>query len=122
MTAGMTDDEKKETAAEFKRVVNMTPVALRKWLGGEESHSVGMTPEGERVTGEGSGESVGHHMGERILEIRGKKAADLSDADYADMRKVVGYVHRHGAQRPEGDVTDTRWRKSLMNWGHDPLA
>jgi hypothetical protein len=27
----------------------------------------------------------------------------------------------HLAQRPEGDVEDTRWRYSLMNWGHDPL-
>ncbi|MER5294490.1 DNA-binding protein, partial [Streptomyces pharetrae] len=25
------------------------------------------------------------------------------------------------AQRPSGDVRDTRWRHSLMNWGHDPL-
>jgi hypothetical protein len=38
------------------------------------------------------------------------------------MRKVVGYINRHLAQRPSGDVTDTRWRHSLMNWGHDPLA
>ena len=38
------------------------------------------------------------------------------------MRKVVGYVHRHLAQRPGGDVRHTRWRWSLMNWGHDPLA
>jgi len=37
------------------------------------------------------------------------------------MRKVTGYVHRHMAQRPSGDVEHTRWRYSLMNWGHDPL-
>jgi hypothetical protein len=30
-------------------------------------------------------------------------------------------VHRHLAQRPSGDVRETRWRYSLMNWGHDPL-
>jgi len=35
---------------------------------------------------------------------------------------VVGYVHRHMAQRPSGDIEGSRWRKSLMNWGHDPLA
>jgi hypothetical protein len=29
---------------------------------------------------------------------------------------------RHLAQRPSGDVSDTRWRYSLMNWGHDPLG
>ncbi len=37
------------------------------------------------------------------------------------MAKVVGYVHRHLAQRPEGDIEETPWRYSLMNWGHDPL-
>ena len=37
------------------------------------------------------------------------------------MRKVVGYVHRHMAQRAAGDIEHTRWRKSLMNWGHDPM-
>ncbi len=25
------------------------------------------------------------------------------------------------AQRPSGDVRDSTWRHSLMNWGHDPL-
>ncbi len=81
-----------------------------------------MTSDGERVTGDHQAESVGHHMGERILQIRATRRAALSDQDFADMRKVVGYIHRHSAQRPGGDVGDTRWRKSLMNWGHDPQA
>ena len=80
-----------------------------------------MTPGGGRITHEGGEESVGHGMGRRILELHAAKPADLSDDDLAAMRKVVGYVHRHMAQRPAGDVTDTRWRHSLMNWGHDPL-
>ena len=63
----------------------------------------------------------GHASGRRIVEIRRRKVADLTDADYRHMRKVVGYVERHTAQRPRGDVRDTRWRSSLMNWGHDPL-
>jgi hypothetical protein len=37
------------------------------------------------------------------------------------MNKVVGYINRHLAQRPRGDIEDTKWRYSLMNWGHDPL-
>ena len=123
MTAhAMTDNEKKETREEFQRVVNMTPAKLRAWLDSEESRSVGMKPGGGRISEPGETESVGHGMSVRILEIKGRKQADLTDADYADMRKVVGYVHRHGKQRPEGDVTDTRWRHSLMNWGHDPLG
>jgi hypothetical protein len=46
----------------------------------------------------------------------------LSDDDYLAMRKVVGYVHLHDAQRPHGDVADSRGRRSLTNWGHHPLA
>ena len=38
----------------------------------------------------------------------------------AHLKKVVGYTHRHLAQRPNGDITETKWRYSLMNWGHDP--
>lgn len=116
----MTDDPDMIRQA-FHDVVNMTPAALRKWLASEESREVGMV-RGVGLKAEGAeGESVGHHMGERILEIKSKKAADLSETDLADMNKVVGYVHRHMKQRPAGDVTDTKWRKSLMNWGHDPL-
>jgi hypothetical protein len=50
-----------------------------------------------------------------------KKKSERTENDEAHMRKVVGYVHRHLAQRPDGDVEHTRWRYSLMNWGHDPL-
>ena len=35
------------------------------------------------------------------------------------MRKVIGYIRRHSAQRP-ANVYTSRWRYSLMNWGHDP--
>lgn len=45
---------------------------------------------------------------------------ELEEDDAAHMRKVVGHVHRHLAQRP-GDVSRRPWRYSLENWGHDPL-
>lgn len=111
-----------ETIKSFHDAVNMPQAALRKWLATDDSRSVGMLPGGARKTDPGGAESVGHHMGHRILDLLATKNADLTDTDLADMQKVTGYVHRHAKQRPEGDVTDTRWRKSLMNWGHDPLA
>ena len=79
-----------DVAAEFKALVNMGPAALRKWLATDDSRSVGMTAEGEHVTGANQPESVGHHMGERILEIHDTKKADLSEDDTAAMRKVIG--------------------------------
>ena len=38
------------------------------------------------------------------------------------MRKVVGYVRRHLAQDgAQKDAKHSKWRWSLMNWGHDRL-
>lgn len=110
----MDENERKEIRMEFANAVNMAPAEIEKWLETCESKGVGITYEGED-------ESVGHKSGSRIVETRRKTKGELTDEDYQHMRKVIGYVHRHLAQRPDGDVTDTRWRYSLMNWGHDPL-
>jgi hypothetical protein len=107
----MDDEETKDVEKRFTEAVNMTPKELEDWLATEESQSVGV----------GEGESVGHRSGRRIVEILRAKKADRDDDDHEHMRKVVGYVARHTKQRPQGDVTDTKWRYSLMNWGHDPL-
>ncbi|MEU8243696.1 DUF3140 domain-containing protein [Actinoplanes missouriensis] len=100
--------------AEFRDAVNMTAAELRTWLDTDESQQVGQKSSAKA-------ESVGHDSGRKIVAILGKKKADLTGGDEEHMRKVVGYVHRHTAQRPDGDVTATPWRYSLMNWGHDPL-
>jgi len=107
---------REEIRRRFAEAVNMTPGELEEWLETEESCKVGW----KGADGKGSGESVGHASGRRIVAISRKQQADLTDDDYAHMRKVAGYVARHRAQRPENIVT-SRWRYSLMNWGHDPL-
>ena len=100
---------------DFESIVNMSPAKLRDWLETDESKKVGFTRRGES-------ESVGRQSARRILEIMATPAEDLSEADYSHMKKVIGYGRRHLAQQPWGDVTRTRWRWSLMNWGHDPLV
>ena len=107
----MTDDEK-TTWDRFHDTVNMTARELERWLGTKESKSVGQK--------QGGGEATGHAGGRRIVEILKAKRADLTDPDYAHMRKVVGYAKRHLAQRPHGEINESPWRYSLMNWGHDP--
>ena len=108
--------------ADFRETVNMTPGELSKWLESDESRSVGVTSGGQKKLSSGGSQSVGHDSGEKIVAILRKKKADLTDDDFAHMRKVVGYVKRHRAQRPEReDIEGSRWRYSLMNWGHDPL-
>jgi hypothetical protein len=109
--AGGSDDQA-TTYEEFNETVNMTPGELEKWLETDESKNVGQKS--------GDGESTGHASGRRIIDLLRSKKSELSDDDYAHMRKVVGYAHRHLAQRPSGDVSQSPWRHSLMNWGHDP--
>lgn len=113
----MTDDHA-TIAASFHEAVNMGAAALSRWLDTAESKEVGW----KGPDGHGEGESVGHKEGARIVAILGKKKGELTDDDYADMKKVVGYVHRHLAQGgPAEGVEHSRWRYSLMNWGHDPM-
>ncbi len=110
-------DDHREIAAAFDEAVNMTPAELERWLDGEDSQRVGWKGD----DGAGDGESVGHQSGRRIVEIKRKKKADLTDDDYAHMKKVHGYVARHSAQGgPAEDKEHSDWRYSLMNWGHDP--
>ena len=90
-----------ETAKAFHEAVNMIPKEVRQTKPGET-------------------EPIGQKSGKRILEIIRKPRAEYDDEDYSQMGRTVSYVHRHLAERPKGDVTDTRWRYSLMNWGHDP--
>ena len=114
------DEDHAHIAKDFDAAVNMTPAELERWLKTDESRSVGWAG-GEAKSGPGGAESVGHKSGVHIVDIKRRKKSDLTDADYAHMKKVVGYVHRHMAQRPSAEVEHSRWRYSLMNWGHDPL-
>ncbi|GAB3920986.1 DUF3140 domain-containing protein [Larkinella terrae] len=107
----MEDNKKKEVFEEFGDLVNMSPSELEKWLETDESKSVGWDS--------GDGESVGHKSGEKIIRIKRKKRSDLDERDYEHMQKVVGYIKRHSAQRPE-EVKGSNWAYSLKNWGHNP--
>ena len=102
--------DRKRVARDFREAVNMTAGEIEEWLATPESKRVGQKRDG--------GESVGHASGRRIVRIL--RSGDPTDDDYAHMRKVVGFVRRHLAQEPANIVT-SRWRYSLMNWGHDPL-
>jgi hypothetical protein len=98
---------------EFDEAVNMSRKELEDWLETEESKEVGQK--------DGDSESKGHESGRKILEVLEKDESDYTEDDIDHMRRVVSYVHRHQAQKPKGNIEDSNWRYSLMNWGHDPL-
>lgn len=109
----MNDEKKEEIYQNFKDAVNMAPKEIEDWLDTDESKSVGQKKGG-------SSESVGHKSGKKIVKIKRTNKADLTESDYEHMNKVVGYINRHTAQRPDGDVSETDWAYSLKNWGYDP--
>ncbi|RYD70567.1 MAG: DUF3140 domain-containing protein [Sphingobacteriales bacterium] len=104
-------NDQQEIYKEFVELANMSPSEIEKWLQTEDSKSVGQDS--------GDGESIGHKSGEKIIHIKRKKKADLIEDDYANMQKVISYIKRHSAQKPSGDIEETRWHYSLKNWGHD---
>ena len=95
----------------FKKLVNMTPAQIEKWLATKESKNTGWDS--------GDGEAIGHKMGKKIVAMLRKKKEELTVADYTSMHKVVAYISRHTAQKPSGDVSETKWNYSLKNWGYD---
>ena len=105
----------KNTYDLFKKLVNMSASELEKFLKTDESKKVGFKREG-------SDESVGHQSGRRIVKILKTSRSQLDESDYTHMRNVCSYISRHLAQGgPDTKKETSRWRYSLMNWGHDPL-
>jgi Protein of unknown function (DUF3140) len=108
-------DEAAEVRREFGELVNMTAKQLSSWLDTDESKAVGQKD---------GGESVGHDSGRRIVAILGKRKDELTAGDVGHMKKVVGYIKRHRAQRPDrprDELERSDWTASLRNWWHDPL-
>ena len=107
------EPEQQETLQDFEEAVNMSASEIKQWLKTDESSSVGQKDKNGKIKGRKSGK--------KIVKILNKDSSDYKKKDFKHMKKVVAYVHRHMAQKPSGDVEDTPWRYSLMNWGCDPL-
>ena len=110
----MAELDREKVWKDFRALVNMTATEIDNWLRTQSSHAVGWKGADGKAR-----ESVGHASGRRISKILQTRKQELTADDYAHMRKVVGYIKRHSAQRP-ANVYTSRWRYSLMNWGHDP--
>ncbi|MCJ1361242.1 hypothetical protein MMC16_000340 [Acarospora aff. strigata] len=96
----------------------MSGEELEEWLQGEQSQGSGWSKS------DGSGETVGHESGRKIIEILRKNPSkdpeEYDEEDIAHMRKVVAYCKRHLAQEETAKRnTDSKSYKSLKNWGHD---
>jgi hypothetical protein len=110
---GNFNNKQQKTFQDFQQAVNMNASEIKQWLKTKESHSVGQKDK--------QGEIKGRKSGKKIIKILQKHQSEYSKKDFQHMKKTVGYVHRHLAQKPTKNIEETPWRYSLMNWGHDPL-
>ena len=120
----LSDEEKREIRLQFGALANMPPGELERWLASQAAHETRSNGDGARHDGDGdgNGDRVDHRAGRRIVQLKRTKMEDLVEQDYAQMQEIVRYLQRRLARRPEGDLTDSEWRRTLMSWGHDPLA
>ena len=105
--------KQQKTLTEFQEAVNMDASEIKNWLKTDQSRSVGQK--------NAKGKIKGRKSGKKIIKILQKDRSDYKKKDFKHMKKVVGYIHRHLAQKPTGNIKETPWRYSLMNWGCDPL-
>lgn len=110
-TAKKSNPEDEKAYKEFKSLVNMSAGTLEKWLVTKESKNTGWDS--------GDGEAIGHKSGKGIVNILRKKKSELNAKDYELMHRVISYISRHTAQKPDGELSDTKWNYSLKNWGYD---
>ncbi|OCL07099.1 hypothetical protein AOQ84DRAFT_378025 [Glonium stellatum] len=103
---------------EFNELVNMDAGELKEWLGKDESAGAGWGKD------DGSGETIGHESGRKIVKILEKNASrdpeGYGQDDIDHMRRVVAYNKRHLAQEQAAKQdAHSKSAKSLKNWGHD---
>jgi Protein of unknown function (DUF3140) len=107
------DPELTQAWDDFHRLVNMPSPVLRDWLletpGGVDTYAA--EPDVDIRT-----------LGERTLEILGKRKGDLTDDDVEVMSQVVDEVGELLENRPEALAERGPWRDTLLTLGHDPYA
>lgn len=95
----------------FHRVVNMTSRELRDWLAVEGA--------GEQT--EALPDQAGSELGQRVVDILGKRRGDLTDDDVLVMQRVVDKVVGKRGVELDATITDDAERRRLMDIGHDAL-
>jgi hypothetical protein len=96
----------------FHEVVNMNSEELRTWLLVDAANEDAFPADPDLGLAE---------LGRRVVDILRKRKVDLTDADVAAMREVVDFVEKALITPPTEEAANARWRRSLMNVGHDPL-
>lgn len=97
---------------DFHSCVNINSEKFRIWLMTEGSNEEGF-PDNSALNMSARGRS--------ILGILGKRRTDLTNDDLEVMITTVEDIRALLDRRPAAGASDDRWRRALMDLGHDPL-
>jgi Protein of unknown function (DUF3140) len=105
-----------QTWQRFHSLINMSSPALRAWL--------------LAIPGDAFAPAEGvdlEALGNRVLDLLGRRMSDLTAGDVDTMEQVAGLVEGLLASPPPAEGPSHRdgrdaWRHTLMTLGHDPLA
>jgi len=109
----MPSDDRDDIIQDWRNLMNMDAKELEDFLQTPESNDCGQKDD--------DGEAKGHKSGRYIVELLGRDDDEYTEEDVAHMKKVRSYCSRHLKQGNSKDPEHSKWRYSLMNWGHDPL-
>jgi len=102
----------------FHSLINLSPDELADWLDTEDSWNTGQILPGET-------EATGHKAGREIEDMMRNGKGEFGEKEIALMRRTVSFIKRHGAQKERmqtKNIENSRWRHSLLNWGHGKIT
>jgi hypothetical protein len=105
----MTESRRRAIRRLYGDLANLTPGELRAHVDGHATPMRGNPSPRER------------ELSRRLLALREKDEAELTDGDHELMAQAISRIHLLLRQRPEGPVRCSAWRRRLLLLGHDPL-
>lgn len=115
----ITQEEKKEIYAKWKKLVNMSKSELQKFYDSEEGKQAGLTPEEAKEAGIDSGRESARW----VMKMKDTKVADWTPTMWMWAKKQISFVSRMSGNK--GKLVDENGKKtrkylSLLIWGNDP--
>ena len=115
----ISQEEKKEIYAKWKKLVNMSKSELQKFYDSEEGKQAGLTPEEAKAEGIDSGRESARW----VMKMKDTKVADWTPTMWMWAKKQISFVSRMSGNK--GKLVDENGKKtrkylSLLIWGNDP--
>lgn len=113
------DEEKLEKYHRWKKLINMSPSELEKFIDSEDGKIAGLS----RKEASELGIKSGRDSARAIVRMLRTKKEDWTDNDYEWMNRQISFISRMlGNKGPLRDKNNKPTRKnlSLRIWGHNP--